>query len=148
VSRVPLSDEETKVIFTETALDTLADLDAGEQREIISKLLNVVSSQSLPSSFIYETIANLDIIAVGDQCRLYTKIVEEIPEGNVEYHVIFLFYIDAGHDYPHSKLAEYSRTAEGYVEKLTDFNRVTDVEGYLDYNDALGEAELRELAPD
>jgi len=148
VSRVPLSDEQTKVIFTESALGGLAELDAGEQRTILNKLVDIVSSESLPSSFIYERIANLDIIAVGDQCRLYAKVVEEIPEDNVEYHVIFLFYIDASHDYPHSKLAEYSHTAERYVDEITNFDRVDDVEGYLDYSDALGEEDLRELAPD
>lgn len=148
MSRVPLSDEETKVIFAEAALEALDQLDAGEQREIINRLLNIVSSQSLPSSFVRERIANLDIIAVGDQCRLYTRVVEKIPEDDVTYHVIFLLYIDAGHDYPQDKLAHYSRSAEQYLNQITDFDNVEDVEGYLEYSNALGVDELHQLSPD
>jgi len=148
VSRVPLSDEETKFIFSEAALAGLADLDAGGQREVLNRLRNIVTSESLPSAFVRERIANLDIIAVGDQCRLYTRVVEEIPEGNTEYHVIFLFYIDATHDYPHNKLAEYSRSAERFVDSITNFDYVTGVEEFLEYNDALGEEELLQLLPE
>jgi len=94
VSYVSLSDEETRVIFAEEAAADFAALDASEQEEVITRLLNIVTSEAPPSSFIYERIANLDIITVGDQGRLYTKVVDEIPRGDTEYHVIYLFFID------------------------------------------------------
>lgn len=148
MSRVPLSDEETNVVFTETARETLGGLNADDQKAILSRLLDIVTSSALPSSFVRERIANLDIIAVSDQCRLYTKVVEEIPEGDTEYHVVFLFYIDVTHDYPHSALATYSRSAEQFVEHVTSLDGVDDVEAYLEANDALGAAELRALRAD
>jgi len=67
VSYVSLSDEETRVIFAEEAAADFAALDASEQEEVITRLLNIVTSEAPPSSFIYERIANLDIITVGDQ---------------------------------------------------------------------------------
>lgn len=81
MNRVPLSDEETRVIFGGEAVTDFAELDVSEQEEVISRLLNIAMSEAPPSSFIYECIANLDIITVGDQGRLYTKVVDEIPAG-------------------------------------------------------------------
>lgn len=147
MSRVPLSDEETRVIFAGEAAQSLADLDASGQEAILRKLLNVVASDAPPSSFVYERIANLDIISVGDQCRLYTKVVDEIPRGNTEYHVIFLFYIDPAHDYPHATVAEYSRSAETKAERITDLATVAAVDEFLAARDALDETDLRNLLP-
>lgn len=147
MSRVPLSDEETRVIFTGEAAQGLADLDPSEQEEVIRRLLNIVTSEAPPSSFVYERIANLDIITVGDQGRLYTKIVDEIPRGNTKYHVIFLFYIDPHHDYQHTTLAEYSRGAESRAEAVTSLDTVPDVEQYLEDHDALSKDDLRDLLP-
>lgn len=147
MSRVPLSDEETRVIFAGEAAEGFAELDASEQEEVIRRLLNIVTSDVPPSSFVYERIANLDIVTVGDQGRLYTKIVDEIPRGNTEYHVVFLFFIDASHDYPHQALAEYSQRAEAKAKEVTALETVPDVDGYLAEYDALDEDDLRELLP-
>lgn len=147
MSRVPLSDEETQVIFAGESFSGFAELDATQQQEVISKLLNIVTSDAPPSSFVYERIANLDIITVGDQGRLYTKIVDEIPQGDTEYHVIFLFFIDPYHDYPHKALAEYSPTAEEKAEQVTALDIVPDVDQYLIDHDALDEDDLRDLLP-
>jgi len=129
VSYVSLSDEETRVIFAEEAAADFAALDASEE-EVITRLLNIVTSEAPPSSFIYERIANLDIITVGDQGRLYTKVVDEIPRGDTEYHVIYLFFIDPYHDYPHKALAAYSPSAEAKAEEVTALEQVSDVEQY------------------
>ena len=145
MSRVPLSDEETWVIFAGEAFEGLAELDASGQQEVITRLLNIVSSDAPPSSFVYECIGNLDIITVGDQGRLYTKVVDEIPRENTEYHIIFLFFIDPVHDYPHKALAEYSSTAEAKAEQVTALDTVPDVDQYLADNDALNEDALRDL---
>ncbi|WP_136690058.1 hypothetical protein [Halorhabdus amylolytica] len=147
MSRVPLSDEETRVIFAGEAAANLSELDASEQEAVIQRLLNIVESEAPPSSFVYERIANLDIITVGDQGRLYTKVVDEIPRGNTEYHVIFLFFIDITHDYPYKALAEYSPSAETMAEEVTDLESVSDVDAYLEQHDALDEDDLRDLLP-
>lgn len=147
MSRVPLSDEETRVIFAGEAAAGFAELDASEQEEVIRRLLNIVTSEAPPSSFVYEHIANLDIITVGDQGRLYTKVADEIPRGNTEYHVIFLFFIDSYHDYPRKVLAEYSQSAEAKAEEVTELETVPDVDQYLTDHGALDEDDLRGLLP-
>lgn len=147
MSHVPLSDEKTRVIFAGEAASGFAQLEATDQEAVIRRLLNIVTSEAPPSSFVYERIANLDIITVGDQGRLYTKVVDEIPRGDTEYHVIFLFFIDPYHDYPHKALAEYSPTAEAKAEEATGLETVSDVDQYLEDHDALGEDDLRALLP-
>lgn len=144
---VPLSDEETRVIFAEEAAVNFAGLDASEQEALITRLLNIVSSEAPPSSFIYERIGNLDILTVGDQGRLYTRVVDEIPRGNTEYHVIFLFFIDPNHDYPHKALAEYSPSAAATATEVTALEEVSDVEQYFEDHDALDGDDLRDLLP-
>jgi hypothetical protein len=145
VSRVPLSDEETRVIFAGEAASGFADLDPSEQEGLIRRLLSIITSEAPPSSFVHERIANLDIITVGDQMRLYTRVVDEIPRGNTEYHVIFLFYIDPRHDYAHQTLAEYSWDAESRAETVTSLDTVSDVDAYFEEHNALAEDDLREL---
>jgi hypothetical protein len=147
VSRVPLSDEETRVIFAAEAAKALGRRDAADQKAVITRLLNIVTSSAPPSSFVYERIANLDIIVVGDQGRLYTKVVDEIPRGNTEYHVIFVFYLDLSHDYPNRALAEYSSRAEQRAEAVTALETVDDVAEYLDERNALDVEDLRDLLP-
>lgn len=147
MSYVSLSDEETRVIFAGEAAAGFAALDASKQEEVITRLLNIVTSEMPPSSFIYERIVNLDIITVGDQGRLYTKVVDEIPRGDTEYHVIFLFFIDPYHDYPHKALAEYNLGAEVKAEEVTALEKVPDVEQYFADHDALTEDDLRDLLP-
>jgi hypothetical protein len=65
--------------------------------------------------------------------------------GNAEYHVIYLFYIDDDHDYPHEKLAMYSPQAAEKAETVTALSTVDDVEVYLEEHDALDADDLREL---
>lgn len=147
MSRVPLSDEEARVIFAGEALENFADLDAGEQEDVINRLLNIVTNEAPPSSFVYEQIGNLDIIVVGEQGRLYTKVVDQIPRGNTEYHVIFVLFIDPYHDYPHKALAEYSTSAALRAEDATSLETVQDVEQYFREQNALDEDDLRDLLP-
>lgn len=145
MSEIPLSDEETKVIFAEESRDNLAELDPTKQAEVINRLLNIVRSASDPSRFIYEKIRNLDIIRVGDQIRLYTKVVVNVPEGNKEYHAIYIFYIDDKHDYDHNVIATFSRHAQATLSEITNLDTVGDVEAYMDSHDALGEEDLADL---
>jgi len=64
-----------------------------------------------------------------------------------EYHVIYLFFIDPYHDYPHKALAAYSPSAEAKAEEVTALEQVSDVEQYFADHDALDEDDLRDLLP-
>jgi len=145
VSRVPLSDEESRVIFAGEAASNFGALEGSEQKQVINRLVTILESETKPSSLIYERIGNLDIFTVGSQIRLYTKVVDEIPRGNAEYHVVYLFYIDDDHDYDNKTLATYSPEAKTKVKRITALQTVPDVEQYLDENDALDTAALRDL---
>lgn len=145
MSRVPLSDEESRVIFAGEAASNFGALEGSEQKQVINRLVTILESDTKPSSLIYERIGNLDIFTVGSQIRLYTKVVDEIPRGNAEYHVIYLFYIDDDHDYDNKTLATYSPEAKTKVKRITAIQTVPDVEQYLYENDALDAAALRDL---
>lgn len=145
MSYIPLTDEKSRVIFAGELVSNLNSLDADEQREVLNRLLTVIDSAAPPGAFVHEQIANLDIITEGDQCRLYSKVVENIPRGNTEYHLVFVFYIDSTHDYPHSTLATYSRAAQARMDEATALETTSDVEQYLVEHDAHSPADLREL---
>ena len=145
MSRVPLTDEETRVIFAGEAAANFGALEGSEQQQVINRLVDVLDNEVKPSSLVHERIGNLDIYTAGDQIRLYTKVVDEIPRGNAEYHVIYLFYIDDDHDYPHRKLATYSPRAEEKAERVTSLKTVTDVEEYLAAQNAMDVDDLRDL---
>jgi hypothetical protein len=145
VSRIPLSDEESRVIFAGEAASNFGALEGSEQQQVINRLVSVLDNEAKPSSFVHEQIGNLDIYTAGDQIRLYTKVVDGIPRGNAEYHVIYLFYIDDDHDYQNRKLATYGARAETKVEQVTSLRTVTDVEEYLSEQNAMDADELRDL---
>lgn len=145
MSRVPLSDEETQVIFASETLDNLKSLDATKQELVLSRLADIASSESPPSQFVREQIKNIDIIAAGDQCRLYTKVVTHIPEGDTAYHLIFVLYIDDTHEYKQRDLVTYNTLAQDLLEAATSLDSVTDVEGYLEHHNALDVDALRSL---
>lgn len=84
---------------------------------------------------------------MGNQCRLYTRVVDEIPRGTTEYHVVFVFFIDPAHEYPHAALAEFSRSAETKAERVTDLPTVSEVDDFLAAHDALDEDDLQDLLP-
>lgn len=142
---MPLTDEKSRVIFAGETVSNLDSLDANEQRNVLNRLLTVIDNVAPPSSFVRERIANLDIIHEGNQCRLYTKVVENIPRGNTKYHIVYVFYIDVTHDYPHSAIATYNMAAQSRMEEATALETVNDVEQYLDDHAALSPDDLREM---
>ena len=145
MSRIPLSNEETRVIFAGEAASNFGALEGSEQRQVINRLVSIVENEAVPSSLVHEQIGNLDIYAAGDQIRIYTKVVDQIPRGNAEYHVIYLFYIDDDHDYEQRTLATYSSAAEAKAEQATSLATVPDVEAYFEDRDALDADDLRDL---
>lgn len=144
MSPIPLSDEDTRVIFSDEALDRLDRLEGSQQKQLLRRLLSIVEAETPPSAHVYEKIQNLDIFAAGS-IRVYSRVVENIPRGNTMYHIISIFFIDEGHDYPHTKLATYNAVAQERVDRLTSLESVDDVEAYLERMDALDEDDLRDL---
>jgi hypothetical protein len=147
VSRVPLSDEERRVVLAGQAGEDLRELDAGQQEQVLRRLLDVVEADAKPSAFVREQIGDLDIIAAGDTPRLYAKIVEDVPRGNATYHVVFVLYIDYTHDYPQTALHTYSDEAAALLDETTDLEEVEDLEAFLDDLGALDADALRRLLP-
>lgn len=145
MSRVPLSDEETRVIFAGEAAGNFGALEGSEQKQVLNRLVAILKNEAVPSSLVHEQIGNLDIYTAGDQIRLYSKVVDQIPRGDAEYHVIYLFYIDDDHDYEQRTLATYSQEAQAKAEQVTTLDTVSDVETYLQDKDALDVADLRDL---
>jgi hypothetical protein len=147
VSRVPLSDEERRVVLVGQAGEDLRELDAGQQEQVLRRLLDIVEAEATPSAFVREQVGDLDILAAGDQPRLYTKIVEDVPRGNATYHVVFVLYIDYTHDYSQAALHTYSEEAATLLDETTDLEAVEDVEAFLNDLGALDAAALRRLLP-
>lgn len=145
MSKIPLTDEETLIVFAGEAASNLGSLEGSEQEQIISRLLSILESDAKPSSLIYERIGLLDIYAVGDRIRLYAKVVEEIPRGDGKYHLIYLFFIDDDHEYEPADLATYSPAAEAKLQEATSLETVNDVDAYLDSMNAMGADDLRDL---
>jgi len=147
VGYIPLGDEQTWVIFAGEAQSNLASLEGSEQQQILTKLLQIAESDAKPTAFRYEQIKNLDIIAVGNQIRLYTKIVDGIPSGNAEYHLIYLFYIDDDHEYETGPMATYASEAQTALDTATSLETIQDIESYLSELQALDADALRDLLP-
>jgi hypothetical protein len=145
VSRVPLSDNETRVIFAGECESNLAALEGREQQAVLNRLLSIVENPSNPRAFVHERIQNLDIITAGDQIRLYSRVVEDIPQGDSVFHVIYIFYIDDDHDYQNHELSTYSVEAQNLVEIVTALELVSDVEEYFEEMNALDADDLRDL---
>ena len=145
MSKIPLTDEDSRVIFAGEAASNLDSLEGSEQEQVLTRLCAILESDAKPSSLVYERIGLLDIFAVGSQIRLYTKVVDEIPRGDAEYHLIYVFYIDDDHEYNQTDLATYSPAAEAKLEEATSLETVRDVDAYLDKMDALDADDLRDL---
>jgi len=145
VSEIPLTDEDSRVIFAGEAASNLDSLEGSEQEQVLTRLCAILESDAKPSSLVYERIGLLDIFAVGSQIRRYTRVVDEIPRGDAEYHLIYLFYIDDDHEYNQTDLATYSPAAEAKLEEATSLETVRDVDAYLDKMDALDADDLRDL---
>lgn len=144
---IPLSDEETRIIFGEQAGNGLDALDASQQEQILRKLLDIMEGEAPPSTYVYEQIGNLDIYRTGDLMRIYAKAVDNIPRGNTMYHVVYVFYIDEGHEYHRKHLAEFSSRAKQKLERITNLETVDDVEAYFERQNAHDADLIREKLP-
>lgn len=143
---IPLGgSEETHVIFEGRIPEQLARLEASEQRELLTKLKNVAEGDAPPDSYVYENIGNLDIIRFSDGGRAYSKVITYIPEGNTQYHVVYVLYVDEDHEYNRGELGKFSHRARRKLDAITDLESVENVESYLEDHDSLTADDLDDL---
>lgn len=143
---IPLGgSEETRIIFEGGFPEHLASLGASEQLNLLTKLRNMASEDAPPDQYVYERIGNLDIIKFSESGRIYSKVVTYIPEGNTEYHVIYVLYVDEDHEYDRGELGKYSHLAQRKLDAITDLEIVEDVERYLEEHNALTAADMDDL---
>lgn len=59
--------------------------------------------------------------------------------------MIYLFHIDDDHDYENTTLATYSPEAKQKAENVTSIETVSDLEAYLEDQNAMDADDLRDL---
>ncbi|WP_254861656.1 hypothetical protein [Halovivax gelatinilyticus] len=149
MSYVPLGGpEETHIIFEREFPAHLDALDVTEQRNPLSKLHTLASSDAPPDQYVYEQIGTLDIVRFSDAGRLYTKVLTHVPDGNSSYHIVYVLYVDRTHQYDQGKLGKFSQQARQKLDTITDLSSVRRVESYLDEHDSLTADDLDELLDD
>ncbi|WP_132056730.1 hypothetical protein [Halorussus amylolyticus] len=134
---VPLSDDENYAILAEQFGDGLSSLGASDQQRVVKRLHTVLAS-STPQYYIYETVEGcdeLEIIREGDSLRLYCRLVMGLPQNDARYNVLFAFYVD-DHGYDPSRLSHFDDAAERWLDEITDFATVQNVDAYLEEHDA------------
>lgn len=134
---VKLSDEENYAILAEQFGEGISSLGAPDQRRIVKKLQKILDSNN-PQYYIYETVEGceeLEIIREGDSLRIYCRLVMGIPQNNKQYNVLFAFYVD-NHGYEPATLSNLDQAAKQWLEEITDFSTVADVDAYLEEHNA------------
>ena len=146
MAHIPLGgSEETHIIFDGGFPKHLANLSASEQRDLLTKLRNIAKETAPPDGYVYEQIGNVDIIRFSGAGRAYTKVVTFIPEGNTRYHIIYVLYVDEGHEYDQGELGKFSHQAQQKLETITDLDSVEDVEAYLKAHNSITVDDLDDL---
>lgn len=134
---VKLSDEENYAILAEQFGDGMASLGVSDRRRVVKRLHTVLDSSN-PQYYIYETVEGcdeLEIIREGDSLRIYCRLVMGIPQNDTHYNVLFIFHVD-NHDYEPGRLSRLDEAAEQWLEDITNFSTVSDVDAYLEDHDA------------
>lgn len=144
MSVVELSDDETVAILAETFTNGLSDLGDRSRQVAVLKRIHQLLDSSAPQHFIYETVQGcdeLEVIRAGDDLRIFCRLVMGIPEGDKQYNVLFVFYVDP-HEYRAQQLATFDVAAEQRLIEVTSFDDVDDVSGYLDEMNAFTSEEI------
>lgn len=134
---VELSSEENYAILAEQFGEGMSSLGASDQRRVFKRLRTILDSNN-PQYYIYETLEGrdeLEVVREGDSLRIYCRLVMGIPANNKHYNVLFVFYVDH-HGYGDATLSRLDEAAEQWVEEITDFSTVQNVDSYLDRHDA------------
>jgi len=137
VRTVELSDEENYAILAEQFGEGMSTLGASDQRRVVKRLHTVLDSDS-PQYYVYETVEGceeLEVIREGDSLRIYCRLVMGIPQNDAHYNVLFVFYVDK-HGYEPGTLSNLDAAATEWLEEITDFHSVANVDAYLEEHDA------------
>lgn len=134
---VELSDEENYAVLAEQFGDGISSLGSVSQRRVVKRLRTVLDSDN-PQYYIYETVEGcdeLEIIREGDSLRIYCRLVMGIPQNDKHYNVLFVFYVDK-HGYDPETLSKLDEAAERWLEEITTFSAIKNVDAYLEEHDA------------
>lgn len=134
---VELSDEENYAILAEQFGEGMSSLGASDQRRVVKRLYTVLDSSN-PQYYIYETVQGcdeLEVIREGDSLRIYCRLVMGIPQNDKRYNVLFAFYVD-NHGYNATTLSNLDTAATQWLDEITSFSTVGDVDTYLERHDA------------
>lgn len=134
---VELSDEENYAVLAEQFGEGMSALGPSDQRRVVKRLYTVLDSDS-PQYYIYETVEGcdeLEVIREGDSLRIYCRLVMGIPQNDKRYNVLFAFYVDK-HGYEPETLSRLDEAAVRWLEEITDFTAVANVDAYLEEHDA------------
>lgn len=131
--------DEGVAVFTDSAEREVHDLDPSRSEEVLSAIINCLDSPA-PESVIEkadETCEELEQLRQGGM-RLYVKLVTNIPT----YDVLWVFAV---RKHRYRNLGKFDIRA---CQKVAELGSITDEESvkrYVDRNDALTVAELKEL---
>lgn len=134
---VKISDEENYAILAEQFGEGISSLGASDQRRVFKRLHTILDSNN-PRYYIYETLEGcdeLEVVREGDSLRIYCRLVMGIPASNKHYNVLFVFFVD-NHGYVSGTLSRLDEAAKQWVEEITDFSSVQNVDSYLEQHDA------------
>lgn len=141
MSRVPLSGDDTAVIFSDAFSGALDGLGHSDVCRVWSRLVTVVENPAPPSHFVYERVTGaetLEVIRVGDDLRIYTKIIEDVPG----YNILNVFFVHQ-HDYGGWQL--YDEAAQQRVMELRALETPAEVVDFIEERSGLSEEDIREI---
>lgn len=134
---VTLSDEENYAILAEQFGHGVSSLGSSNQRRVMKRLHTVLDSNN-PQYYVYETVEGydeLEIIREGDSLRIYCRLVMGIPQNDKHYNVLLVFYVD-NHNYEPTTMSRLDSASKQWLEEITSFATVSDVDAYLEKHDA------------
>jgi hypothetical protein len=142
VARIPLTDEETAVIFPEEVKEQLSAIDGSKQQDVLGELLDVVGADVPPDAKAYEKIENVTIYRAGGKTRIYSAVVTNVPAENPEYHVVFVLHLDPTHEYDDNDLVAVDETAQRRIDEVGSFRSVERMDEFLEAKNVLWEDDL------
>lgn len=132
MSRVPLSGDTKVTIFADEFSRNLAKLDHDQTCQVWNRLCTIHTSMAPTRRFIHEQVTGaeeLEVIRVGDQLRIYCKLVDGVPD----YEIINVFSV---HKHDYRGWAPYDRAAQRRVEEIRLREEADDIDGFLARYDA------------
>lgn len=146
MSVVELSDEENVAILAETFVESVSDVGDKTRQTAVLKRLHRLLASDTPQRYVYETVAGCDelqVIRVGDDQRIFCRLVTGVPHGDERYNVLFVFYVDP-HRYHPDRLAAFDEAAQQRLEEITSFEDVGPVDEYLESTNAFTAGEIQD----